>query len=45
MRMLISEFLNQQNISDVADLIYENEEREIDIFLMHLSMHRATSAF
>ena len=28
----ISEFLNQQNISDVAELIYENEEREIDIF-------------
>jgi magnesium transporter len=40
----ISEFLNQQNISDVAELIYENEDREIDIFL-HLSLHRAISVF
>ncbi len=40
----ISEFLNQQNISDVADLIEENEEREMEIFL-HLSMHRAISLF
>lgn len=40
----ISEFLNQQNISDVAELIEENEEREMDIFL-HLSMHRAVSLF
>jgi magnesium transporter len=40
----ISEFLNQQNISDVAELIEENEEREMDIFL-HLSMHRAISLF
>ena len=38
----ISEFLNQQNISDVAELIYENEDREIEIFL-HLSLHRAIS--
>jgi magnesium transporter len=40
----ISEFLNQQNISDVAELIYENEDRETDIFL-HLSLHRAISVF
>ncbi len=42
--MAMSDFLNEQNISDVAELIYENEEREIDI-LLHLSMHRATSLF
>lgn len=40
----LNEFLNQQNISDVAELIYENEEKEIDI-LLHLSIHRATSLF
>ncbi len=40
----ISEFLNEQNISDVAELIDENEDREIDIF-MRLSMNRATSVF
>jgi magnesium transporter len=40
----LTEFLNNQNISDVADLIYEDEDQEINI-LMHLSMHRATSLF
>jgi len=40
----ITEFLNQQNISDVAELIEENEEREMDIF-SHLSTHRAVSLF
>jgi magnesium transporter len=40
----ISEFLNEQNISDVAELIYENEEKEIEIFL-HLAMHRALALF
>ena len=40
----ISEFLNEQNISDVAELIEENEEREIEIFLQ-LSIHRAASLF
>jgi magnesium transporter len=40
----LSEFLNEQNISDVAELIDENEDREIDIF-MSLSMHRATGVF
>ncbi|HEY5371552.1 MAG TPA: magnesium transporter [Hanamia sp.] len=41
---VISEFLNEQNISDVAELIYENEDREIEIFL-NLSMHRALALF
>lgn len=41
---VVSEFLNEQNISDVADLIYENEDHETDI-LQSLSMHRATSLF
>ncbi|MEP6927567.1 MAG: magnesium transporter [Ginsengibacter sp.] len=40
----ISEFLNQQNISDVAELVEENEDREIEIFLQ-LSIHRAISLF
>src|SRR5664279_3872513 len=40
----MGEFLNQQNISDVAELIEENEEREMGIF-QHLSMHRAVSLF
>ncbi len=40
----ISDFLNQQNISDVAGLIEENDEREMEIF-QHLSMHRAVSLF
>ena len=40
----ISDFLNQQNISDVAELIEDNEEREMGIF-QHLSMHRAVSLF
>lgn len=41
---IVSEFLNEQNISDVADLIYDNEDQETDI-LQSLSMHRATSLF
>ncbi len=40
----IGEFLNQQNISDVAELIEENEDREIEI-MNHLSIHRAASLF
>lgn len=40
----LSEFLDQQNISDVAELIYENEDEEVSIFT-HLSMHRATGVF
>ncbi len=41
---VIRDFLNQQNISDVAELIYDNEDREVEIFL-HLSLHRAISVF
>lgn len=38
------EFLDEQNISDVADLIYENEDHEAYI-LSHLSIHRAAGLF
>ncbi|MEO7446181.1 MAG: magnesium transporter [Ferruginibacter sp.] len=40
----IKDFLNNQNISDVANLIYENEEYETQI-ISHLSIHRAASVF
>ena len=40
----LTEFLNNQNISDVAELLYDNEDNELDI-LLHLSMRRATSLF
>lgn len=40
----IRDFLNNQNISDVADLIYENQEYESQI-ISHLSIHRAASVF
>lgn len=43
-KLMIQEFLNDQNISDVADLIYENEEYESQI-ISHLSIHRAASVF
>jgi magnesium transporter len=38
------EFLDEQNISDVAELIYENEECESYI-ISQLSIHRAASLF
>ncbi len=41
---VISEFLNQQNISGAAEIIEENEDREIEIFL-HLSINRALALF
>ena len=41
---LIHKFLDEQNISDVAELIYENEDREAYI-LSQLSIHRAASLF
>ncbi len=41
---IINQFLDDQNISDVADLIYENEDREAYI-LSHLSIHRAAGLF
>ena len=43
-KLRIKEFLNQQNISDVADIIYDNEDNETSI-ISHLSMHRAASVF
>jgi len=43
-KLHIQEFLNHQNISDVADLIYNNEEFENQI-ISHLSIHRAVSVF
>ncbi|MHA4845296.1 magnesium transporter [Flavitalea antarctica] len=40
----IGEFLNQQNISDVAELIYEYPEYEGSI-ISNMSVHRAASVF
>ena len=40
----IRDFLNNQNISDVADLIYDNTDFESQI-ISHLSIHRAASVF
>ncbi len=43
-KLQIQDFLNHQNISDVAELIYENEAFEAQI-ISHLSIHRAASVF
>jgi magnesium transporter len=43
-QLAIKEFLNDQNISDVANLIYENADYETQI-ISHLSIHRAASVF
>ena len=43
-KLQIQEFLNDQNISDVANLIYENPDYEIPI-ISHLSIHRAAGVF
>jgi magnesium transporter len=43
-KLAIQDFLNDQNISDVAKLIYENENYESQI-ISHLSLHRAASVF
>jgi magnesium transporter len=43
-QLKIRDFLNNQNISDVADLIYDNTEFETQI-ISHLSIHRAASVF
>lgn len=40
----IRDFLNNQNISDVAELVYDNPEFESQI-ISHLSIHRAASVF
>ncbi len=43
-KLAIQEFLNDQNISDVAELIYENPDYESQI-ISHISIHRAASVF
>lgn len=43
-KLTIQEFLNEQNISDVVNLVYDNEEYETQI-ISHLSIHRAASVF
>jgi len=43
-KLAIREFLNNQNISDVADFIYERPDFESQI-ISHLSIHRAASVF
>lgn len=43
-KLEIKDFLNNQNISDVADLIYENDDYKAQI-IANLSIHRAASVF
>ncbi|MEJ7586337.1 MAG: magnesium transporter [Ferruginibacter sp.] len=43
-KLTIQDFLNNQNISDVANLIYDNENYESQI-ISHLSVHRAAGVF
>jgi len=43
-KLTIQNFLNDQNISDVAELIYENEDYETQIISL-LSINRASSVF
>ena len=43
-KLAIQDFLNDQNISDVATLIYDNLDYETQI-IAHLSIHRAASVF
>ena len=43
-KLLIQDFLNDQNISDVAQLISDNEDYETQIISI-LSLHRAVSTF
>lgn len=43
-KLIIKDFLNNQNISDVANLIYENPDHEVPI-ISSLSIHRAASVF
>jgi len=43
-KLAIQNFLNHQNISDVATLIYDNADYESQI-ISHLSLHRAASVF
>ena len=44
MKLLSREFLDHQNISDVADLIYEFPEQESKI-IANMTVHRAASVF
>ncbi|RYG41941.1 MAG: magnesium transporter, partial [Chitinophagaceae bacterium] len=43
-QLQIREFLNDQNISDVANLVYDNPDFESQI-ISHLSIHRAAGVF
>ncbi len=43
-QLAIRDFLNNQNISDVATMVYDNPEYETQI-ISHLSIHRAASVF
>src|SRR3982750_4524875 len=43
-KLAMSEFLNAQNISDVAELIYEFPDYESQI-IANMAMHRAASVF
>jgi magnesium transporter len=43
-KLEIREFLNHQNIADVADLVYEFPDFESQI-IAHMSVHRAASVF
>src|SRR5258708_5840635 len=43
-KLRLQEFLDQQNITDVVELIEENEELEAQI-MSNLSLHRAVSVF
>jgi magnesium transporter len=43
-KLVIRDFLNDQNISDVADLIYESPEYE-DLIIANMSIHRSASVF
>ncbi len=43
-KLAIHDFLNKQNISDVAELIYDNPAFETQI-ISYLSIHRAASVF
>src|SRR5215813_3697354 len=43
-RQMLSEFLDDQNISDVAELIYDHPDHEL-LIISSMSVHRAASVF
>ena len=43
-QLAIADFLNEQNISDVADLVYDNQGYEAPI-IANMSIHRASKVF